>query len=855
MMKQWHAVKARHKDGLLFFRMGDFFEFFHEDAKKAARLLGLTLTARSKGEDAIPMAGIPAKTAEAYIRKLVDLGEKVIVCDQVEDPAQATGLVERDVTRIVTPGTITEEDSLDARANNYLVAVAGDHLAYVDLSTGDFALRLTGGQAVVEAVAALEPAEVLVPESAMAADGLGAALVTQGLRVSERPDWCFDHDAARRLLNRQFRTRSLEGFGIDEEEQPLGAAGAILEYLEETQRGAVGQLRRIRCENAAGHMRLDRTTRSSLELVRSLRDGERRGSLLGVMDRCKTAMGARLLKRLILEPLLDRDEIVARQDAVAHLVAEPELLDRIRSAAEDVLDLERLAGRVGCGRAHPRDLAALRQSLRQAPALTEPLEASGVALLDRILAAMPDLGDLADLLERALVDAPPLTVTEGGIIRPGHDAELDEIRALRRDGKEFIASFQAREIAATGIANLKIGFNRVFGYYIEITNSQREKIPERYLRKQTLKNAERYITPELKDYEDKVLHAEERMKSRETELFQALRDAAEARLDDLQRLADGIAWIDVLQSLARLAVDGGWVRPEIVTEDVLQIEEGCHPVLIRSQRDEPFVPNDVDLDRDHRLMLITGPNMAGKSTYIRQVALLTLISQIGSFIPARRARIGLVDRIFTRVGASDDLARGSSTFMVEMLEVANILNNAGPRSLVILDEVGRGTSTYDGLSLAWAITERLVEGAGVKTLFATHYHELTAMTEHSARIVNFNVAVREWGDEIIFLHKIVAGATDRSYGIHVAQLAGLPAAVIERARAILDRLEEKGEEGPVPAPVEVEGQQLGLFSAEPDPLRLEIARLDLDSMAPIEALNLLHAWQGRERRCASRWLA
>ena len=481
-------------------------------------------------------------------------------------------------------------------------------------------------------------------------------------------------------------------------------------------------------------------------------------------------------------------------------------------ARDDILDLERLAARVGCGRANPRDLAALRQSLWNAPDLARRVAVSGVPLLETIAEAMPEVEDLAQILEAAIVDEPPLTISEGGIIREGFDDRLDEVRRLKTEGKDFIASFQARESEATGIANLKVGFNRVFGYYIEVTHAHREKVPERYQRKQTLKNAERYITPELKEYEDKVLNAEEKAKALELELFQQLRDIAMSRLDDLQRLADGVARIDVLQSLAKLAIDDDYVRPEIVDDDRLDIEEGRHPVLVRTRRDEPFVPNDIALDDERRLMLITGPNMAGKSTYIRQVALLTLMAQMGSFVPAKRATIGLVDQIFTRVGASDDLARGSSTFMVEMLEVANILNNATERSLVILDEVGRGTSTYDGLSLAWAITERLVAGRGVKTLFATHYHELTVMAESVPSIVNYNVAVREWGDEIVFLHKIVAGATDRSYGIHVARLAGLPDGVVHRAREILTRLEETGERRPIEVRESSPEEQLNLFA-------------------------------------------
>jgi DNA mismatch repair protein MutS len=844
MMQQWREAKRLHRDGILFFRMGDFYEFFHEDAKRAAELLGLTLTARSKGDDSIPMAGIPVKSAEGYVRKLVARGEKVVICEQVEDPAEAKGIVQREVTRIVTPGTITETEALDDFDHNYLVAACTDELqaglAWVDLSTGHFFVKEVEAHRLADEIVALEAAECLFPES-LWLEGPRVEELTRRIDVpvTTRADFQFDRKSGERELTRHFKTLGLEGFGVESGEIAIGAAGALLGYLEETQRGAIGQVRRIRKITGSEGMILDRATRSSLELTRTLREGERRGSLLGGLDRTVTAMGARKLKQWILSPLLAVDAIHRRQDAVAEFFDEDGLLDEVREHLKSVLDLERLAGRVGCGRAHPRDLAALRQSLSRLPSLSQCLREARSSLLAEAASDMPDLEALRDLLDRALVDEPPLAVTEGGILRDEFHEELAELRRLGREGKGFIASFQAREAEATGIPNLKIGYNRVFGYYIEVTNSHRDSVPETYTRKQTLKNAERYVTAELKEYEDKVLHAEERAKRLEHEIFLSLRAEAEAALDSIQASAEIVALVDVLQSFARTARDDAWIRPEVDEGFAIRVEEGRHPVIARASRDEPFVPNDLDLDEARRVMLITGPNMAGKSTYIRQVALISILAQIGSFVPARRAHIGVVDRVFTRVGASDDLAGGSSTFMVEMLEVANILHNASERSLVILDEVGRGTSTFDGLSLAWAITEHLAAKLRAKTLFATHYHELTAIADALPQVANYNVAVREWGDEIVFLHRIVEGGTDKSYGIHVARLAGLPEGVLEDARRILASLELRETRSEVEVASAPPEEQLDLFAPTIDPLRERVAALDLENTTPLEALALL----------------
>ncbi len=845
MMKQWHSVKSRHGEGILFFRMGDFFEFFHDDAKQAARLLGLTLTSRSKGDGAIPMAGVPVRQLDAYVKKLVDLGRKVVICDQIEDPSQSKGLVERDVTRIVTPGTQWDEESLDDKDNNFLAALSparsGWSLSWVDVSTGEFRTRFVEDAALPRALQAVEAAEWLLPES-LAEGGPAMEEVKAQLDapITYRADFCFDHESAVRALNAHFGTKRLQGFGIEEEACPLGAAGAVLDYLQETQRGATGQIRTLLPVRLERHVPLDRATRSALELVRNQRDGGRAGSLLDVMDRTVTAMGARCLKSWILNPLVSPEEIQERQDAVTDLVENPSRLAGLREALDDVLDVERLSARVGSGRASPRDLKALARSLGRWPDLQAAVADTQSPWIRELADGFPRLGALVRELDDALDDSPPLLLTEGGIFRDGHHAELDELRSLRREGKTFIAEFQARESAASGIPSLKIGYNRVFGYYIEVTNAHKDKVPPTYIRKQTLKNAERYITPELKEYEDKILHADERARDMEHSMFLALRGKVEERIDDLQEAARRLALLDVIQSLAELAREGGYCRPEIVSGRQLVIEEGRHPVLIATGTEEPFVPNDLRLDDDRRTMLITGPNMAGKSTYIRQVALITLMAQMGSWVPASHAVVGVVDQVFTRVGASDDLARGSSTFMVEMLEVANILNNATDRSLVILDEVGRGTSTWDGLSLAWAITEHLTT-LGAKTLFATHYHELVEIAALHSTVVNYNVAVRESGEEIRFLHRIVEGATDKSYGIHVARLAGLPAPVIEAARRILRRLEAG--EGAVDRPRE---SQLELFAPEPaeDPIRERLRDVDIDGMTPLEALQLLAELKG-----------
>ena len=791
MMQQYRDAKARHPGMLLLFRMGDFYELFEDDAQVAARVLGITLTSRDKQ---IPMAGFPHHQLEAYLRKLLHAGHRVAVCDQVEDAALAKGLVKREVTRIVTPGTLTEDDLLDPRQSNHLVAVcpapAGAGLAWVELSTGQFFAADLTLPRLQDELARLAPAEGLLAEAAppRLAEAVLAAVPT--LAVTRRPDWTFDTQSARSALFQHFGVSTCAGFGFDDAQPCLVAAGALLLYLQETLKANLAHLNRLRPYRQDQYLMLDEVTRRSLELTRTLREGEREGSLLAVLDQTVTPMGARLLQDWLLAPLASAPGIHARLDAVAEFLHDHGLRQDLRDALAAAYDLQRLTTRVSTGRASPRDLAAVSHTLRLLPKVKARITARRAALLADLEARLELCPDLRELLESALADDPPLSPKEGGVIRRGYDAELDDLHQIARGGKEWITQFQAREITRTGIASLKVGFNKVFGYYIEITHANATRIPADYQRKQTLKNAERYITPDLKEYEEKVLGAEEKIHLREYELFLALRDRIASQTHRLLQTAEVLATLDVLASLAELASARQYCRPELCEAPLLEITDGRHPVLDQTLPAGTFVPNDTLLGPDHGMLwLITGPNMAGKSTFIRQVALIALLAHLGSFVPARRARVGVADRIFTRVGASDELGRGLSTFMVEMTEAANILNNASPRSLVILDEIGRGTSTYDGVSLAWAITEYLHDQSGCRALFATHYHELAQLAEKLPRMRNYNVVVREWKDEIVFLHKIEPGSADKSYGIHVARLAGVPEEVLDRAREVLAELE------------------------------------------------------------------
>jgi DNA mismatch repair protein MutS len=819
VMQQYREAKERHPGMLLLFRLGDFYELFEADAEVAARVLGLTLTSRDK---TIPMAGFPHHALEPHLQKLLHAGHRVAICDQMEDASQAQGIIRREVTRVVTPGTVTEDDLLDPRRANHLVAItprgplAG--LAWVDLSTGHFQAADLPWPRFADELGRLAPAECLVAEGE--ADRLGERLraAAPDAALTLRPDWTFEPRSAA-ALQHHFGVTTLAGFGFDDEQPCLATAGALLLYLQETLKSSLAHLHRLRPYRPESFLLLDEVTRRSLELTRTLREGVREGSLLAVIDRTVTAMGARLLGEWLIAPLASRPRIESRLEAVAELADEHGLRQDLRAGLEGSADLQRLTARVSTGRASPRDLAAVARTLRLLPRIKAKVTARRAPLLRDLESRLELCPDLREALDAALVDAPPLSPREGGVIREGYSAELDELRKTAKGGKDWIAKFQADEITRTGIGSLKVGFNQVFGYYIEVTNAHASKIPSNYQRKQTLKNAERYVTAELREHEEKVLTAEERSREREYQLFLDLRERVAAETHRLLQTAEALANLDVLAGLAELAVARQYCRPELCEEPVLEIKDGRHPVLDQTLPPGTFVPNDVTLGREGgRFWLVTGPNMAGKSTYCRQVALLTLLAQMGSFVPARSMRLGIVDRVFTRVGASDELSRGQSTFMVEMTEAANILNNASDRSLVILDEIGRGTSTYDGVSLAWAITENLHNQVGCRALFATHYHELAQLADTLPGLRNYNVQVREWQEEVVFLHKIAPGSADKSYGIYVARLAGVPAEVLDRAEEVLADLEAHHVETKArPVPVRrrrrpARDEQAGLFS-------------------------------------------
>ncbi|PIS38000.1 MAG: DNA mismatch repair protein MutS, partial [Nitrospirae bacterium CG08_land_8_20_14_0_20_52_24] len=800
-MRQYTQIKSRYKDSILFFRMGDFYEMFNEDAKVASRALQIALTKRGKSEGMdIPLCGIPYHAAESYIAKLIRQGFKVAVCEQVEDPRKAKGIVKREVIRVVTPGTVLEQGMLEERENHYLASWAavngGAGLSFLDLTTGAFLLTEKRGEHLADFVldrfGTYEPKELIVPEEIK-----GSPLLQQILReyprlpVQYMEGWAFEGSEAYRKLTRHFNTTTLQGFGCEEFALGIAAAGALLRYAEETQKGSAPHILGIRALRDGDRMFLDVSTIKNLELVRSNLDGGKRGALLGVLDRTRTAMGGRTLRNFLLSPLLDPQEIRKRQDAVAELFENPQALNDLRDQMKEVHDMERLIGRATLGVANARDLLALASSLSPLPVIRAMMGRLESPLLAELHGEIDDLQDLFRLIQEAIHDDPPNTIREGRVIRDGYSGELDELRNIGREGKNWIARLENQERARSGINNLKVRYNKVFGYYIEVTRSNLGEVPEDYIRKQTLVNAERFITPELKEYEAKVLGAEERIIELEMELFARVRESVSKEAPRVQKTAGALATLDALGSLAEAARENRYVRPEINGETGIVIREGRHPVIEAMEGADPFVPNDTVMDTEsQRLLIITGPNMAGKSTYMRQVALIVLMAQMGGFVPAGEARIGIVDRIFTRVGASDALVRGQSTFMVEMNETANILHNATGRSLIILDEIGRGTSTFDGISIAWAVGEFIHNRVRARTLFATHYHELTELAMTLNGVKNYNIAVKEWNDQVIFLRKIVEGGADKSYGIQVARLAGLPGGVIERAREVLANLEK-----------------------------------------------------------------
>jgi len=851
LMQQYREIKARYPQTILFFRMGDFYEMFEDDARLAARELGLTLTSRNNGGAAeVPLAGVPVKAGTEYLRRLIAKGHRVAICEQVEDPKLAKGLVRREVVETITPGTVLAEDWLERKRNNFLLALdprgTAPGLAALDLSTGELALETVPLEDLASALARYEAPEVVFPAGCELAllPGRGSCAVT------EREAWEFDPELAREDLVRTFRLASLDGLGVEPGDRAaVGAAGALLRYARELKPGGLPHLARPRVLRGGAVVPLDDMTRRNLELVEPLRPGASGATVLEVLDRTMTPMGARLLRRWLLAPLVDPAAINARLDAVDVLVRDPRGRDRVREALDGVRDLERLAGRAALGRATPRELGALRDSIARLPdvrSALDGLEARGqAAALEQAAERFDLLADLGDGLASALVERPPAQTADGDAIRPGYDRELDELKDARDGGKQYIASLQARERERTAIPSLKVGFNKVFGYYIEVTNAHKDRVPPDYERRQTLSGAERFVTPELKQYEAKVLGAEERIAVREAELVDALRTRVADAVTRVQTTAGIVAELDVWSGLADLAHREAYVRPQVTADFTIELEASRHPVVERMMAREAFIPNDVRLDEGARVILLTGPNMAGKSTLLRQVGLCVLLAQVGCFVPARRAVIGVVDRLFTRVGASDNLVRGQSTFMVEMSETSAILHGATARSLVLLDEIGRGTSTYDGVAIAWAVTEHLHNVIGCKTVFATHYHELTQLTEELAHARNFNVAVREAGDEIVFLHRLEPGGADRSYGIHVGRLAGLPGVVVGRAWEVLKLLEAGHHVARQPPPPAPDAQQLGLFAPRTHPLVAELDRLDVNTLSPLEALNRLAAWKKR----------
>jgi len=853
-MKQFDSFKKKYPDCIMFFRMGDFYETFYKDAQICSQVCGLTLTSRNKGDNPIPLAGVPFHAVDGYLKKMIKAGYKVAVCEQIENPKLAQGVVKRDVIRIITPGTLTDDMLLEEKQDNFLCAVSLNNknaaISWVDISTGHFFARVVPEQTVVDEILRISPAECILPDARGELFGTEikklATQIEQSAKtaVTIRPAWYFEpYDAYKRLIE-QFGTKTLEGFGVKDDNPVISPAGAVIEYLKETQKTALGHIASLKLIEQKKFLQIDQTTLRSLEVLSTIRSGSDKGSLVESIDKTLTGMGGRMFRYWMCMPLCDVGAIELRQDAVEELIEKKSDLEKIRGILKNFADLERIVARISTLRASPRDLLALSQSLKKAEPLKQLLNGFSADILVKLAREADCLPELAAVLEKAVEPDCPSHLRDGGVIKTGFNPELDELRGIFKDARTWLAQYQQKEIQRTGIQNLKVGFNQVFGYYIEITNSYADRVPADFIRKQTIKNAERYITDELKKYEEKILTAGEKSLELEQKLFEQLRAQCATYISKIQHLAETVATCDCLQSFAHLADSRNYTRPKITSGNELKIIDGKHPVLAEILSSE-FVPNDIELGADSGdVVIITGPNMSGKSTYIRQTALLVLMAQTGSFIPAKQATIGLVDRIFTRVGASDEIVRGQSTFMVEMTETANIINNATEKSLVILDEVGRGTSTYDGLSLAWAITEHIANKIKCRTLFATHYHELTALAELLVNVKNCNVAVREWMDEVVFLHKIVPGGTDKSYGIHVAKLAGVPKTILERSKEILAELERTFQK-------ETSGDKLTkqrtkkvekalLFDQKEKDVLDRLKSLDVNNLTPIQAINLLN---------------
>ena len=877
MMKQYMETKSQYQDCILLYHLGDLYEMFFDDALTASRELEITLTGKNCGqEERAPMCGVPYHAVEGYLNKLVSRGYKVAICEQTEDPKQAKGIVKREVVRIVTPGTNVDAQALDETKNNYIMCIVyiADRygISVADISTGEYLVtELPDSARLMDEISRFVPAEIICNEafymSGMDLDGLKDRL---GITIYSLESWYFDDSLCREKLLEHFHVSGFGGLGLEDYDCGIISAGALLQYLLETQKNSLSNLTHITPYVTGKYMLLDSATRRNLELCETLREKQKRGSLLWVLDKTKTAMGARMLRKCVEQPLIDKKEIVLRLDAVEELKNQAISREEIREYLSPVYDLERLLTKITYGTANPRDLTAFKTSLEMLPPIRYLLEEMQSDLLKEIYKDMDSLEDLCSLLKSAIRDEPPIAMKEGNIIRDGYNEEVDKLRRAKSDGKDWLAKLENEEREKTGIKNLKIKYNKVFGYYLEVTNSYKSMVPDYYTRKQTLANAERYITPELKELEDMILGAEDKLYALEYELYCGVRDQIASQVDRIQRTAKAVAWLDTFTSLALVAERNGYVRPNINEKGVIDIKDGRHPVVERMIPNGTFISNDTYLDdKKHRISVITGPNMAGKSTYMRQAALIALMAQIGSFVPAAKANIGLSDRIFTRVGASDDLASGQSTFMVEMTEVANILRNATSRSLLILDEIGRGTSTFDGLSIAWAVIEYISDSRllGAKTLFATHYHELTELEGKISNVNNYCIAVKEKGDDIVFLRKIVKGGADKSYGIQVAKLAGVPDLVIERAKEIVEELsneditakvseiaskERAAKKKPKTRKYdEVDIAQMSLFdTVKDDDVLEELKNIDVGNMTPIDALNTIYRLQNKLK---NRW--
>ena len=874
MMQHYMKTKEEYKDCILFYRLGDFYEMFFDDALTVTKELELTLTGKDCGlEERAPMCGVPFHAADTYINRLIAKGYKVAICEQVEDPKTARGMVKREVVRVVTPGTNLNATGIDDAKNNYLMSIVymENHfgICIADVSTGEcYVTEVDKIRKLVDEINKYTPSEIICNQALMVC-GLDVEDLKHRLQIAVYPldSWYFDDDLCHKTLMEHFHLMSIEGLGLGDYETSIIAAGALFTYLRETQKSNLEHMSTITPYVTDHYMLIDSSSRRNLELVETLREKQKRGSLLWVLDKTKTAMGARMLRSFVEQPLVDVEEIEIRQDAIEELNNNPMARDEIREYLQPVYDLERLISRISYHSANPRDLLAFRSSLEMLPHIRRILKDFSCQALTQILDEMDPLEDLCSLIEAAIVDDPPLAMKEGGIIRDGYNTDVDNYRHAKTEGKTWLADLEATERDKTGIRNLKVKYNKVFGYYLEVTNSFKEMVPDYYTRKQTLTNAERYITPKLKELEDMILGAEDKLYSLEYVLFAQIRDTVAAQVERIQTTARAVARLDVFASLSLVASRNNYVRPSVNNRGIIDIQSGRHPVVEQMISNDMFIANDVRLDNgNNRIAVITGPNMAGKSTYMRQVALIVLMAQIGSFVPAAKAKIGIVDRIFTRVGASDDLASGQSTFMVEMTEVANILRNATSKSLLILDEIGRGTSTFDGLSIAWAVIEHIANTKllGAKTLFATHYHELTELEGKIPGVSNYCIAVKERGDDIVFLRKIVRGGADKSYGIQVAKLAGVPDSVIERAKELVDQLLDaditervrdmaaapKGRKKPVHYD-EVDLEQMSLFdTVKDDDILKELKEIDVGNLTPIDALNTIYRLQNKLK---NRW--